>query len=256
VTLWDTRSRSVVRRLQFRRPVVWVAVSPDSQLLAVQTQARGSREARVEVRDLSSGETLYRHGLPYGGRGLSFSPDGRSLAALGCCEPASIVEVWAARSGTRRFSHKGHATAIAFSPGGGLLGAGTADGKLVLWRARDGTLVGSPIQVATETVDSFSFATNGRLFAVSSADQTATLWDLRARKRLGNSFPVRQGAVPGAQFAPKGDLLIVYLADAAQWPTDPRKWERFACQVAGRDLTRAEWSDLLPNRPYQHVCLH
>jgi WD40 repeat protein/class 3 adenylate cyclase len=256
VTVWNLATGSVVRTLRFPQQVVWVAVSPDGKLVAVQTQARGSREALVEVRDLSSGDPLYRRRLPYGGRGLSFSPDGRSLAALGCCEPASIVEVWAARSGVERFRHRGHATAIAFSPLGQLLGAGTADGRLVLWDASDGTQAGSPIQVASETVDSLSFGPDGRLFAVSSADQTATLWDLRARKRIGNSFPVREGAVPAAQVTPKHDLLIEYLADAAQWPTNVRIWKRFACQVAGRDLTRAEWADLLPNRPYQHVCPH
>jgi hypothetical protein len=35
---------------------------------------------------------------------------------------------------------------------------------------------------------------------------------------------------------------------------DVRTWKRFACQVAGRDLTQAEWRDLLPQRSYQHVC--
>jgi hypothetical protein len=45
-----------------------------------------------------------------------------------------------------------------------------------------------------------------------------------------------------------------YFADAAQWPTDVGSWERFACQVAGRDLTPAEWHDILPARPYMHIC--
>jgi hypothetical protein len=58
------------------------------------------------------------------------------------------------------------------------------------------------------------------------------------------------------RFAPNGDLVIDNLADTAVWPTGLDAWERFACQVAGRDLTRAEWADLLPNRPYQHVCPH
>jgi hypothetical protein len=35
---------------------------------------------------------------------------------------------------------------------------------------------------------------------------------------------------------------------------DVGTWERFACQVAGRNLTRAEWRDLLPDRPYKLVC--
>ena len=57
--------------------------------------------------------------------------------------------------------------------------------------------------------------------------------------------------------APKlrsGEFVIDNEWDATVWPTDLRTWMDFACQVAGRDLTRAEWDDLLPNRPYQHVC--
>jgi hypothetical protein len=31
-------------------------------------------------------------------------------------------------------------------------------------------------------------------------------------------------------------------------------WEQFACRVAGRNLTRAEWHDVLPNRAYRPTC--
>jgi len=60
--------------------------------------------------------------------------------------------------------------------------------------------------------------------------------------------------VPAAQFAPDGDLVIVGLADATVWPMDPKVWKDFACRTAGRDLTSAEWEDLLPDRPYQPTC--
>jgi hypothetical protein len=33
-----------------------------------------------------------------------------------------------------------------------------------------------------------------------------------------------------------------------------RTWEQFGCRAAGRDLTRAEWRDLLPNRAYRPIC--
>jgi hypothetical protein len=48
--------------------------------------------------------------------------------------------------------------------------------------------------------------------------------------------------------------VIAYLADGALWPIDPKQWKDHACQVAGRELTAAEWSDVLPGRQYRRVC--
>jgi WD40 repeat protein/class 3 adenylate cyclase/energy-coupling factor transporter ATP-binding protein EcfA2 len=258
VTLWDLKTRSVARTLRFPERVWWVAVSQDGKLLAIQTQAQGSSDSRVEVRDVASGAVLYRHLVRFGHRGLEFSPNGRQLAALGCCERGSTIEVWDARSGAKFYSLKlkRHATAIAYSPDGRLLGAGTEDGSVVLLNAQTGTQLGSSLQVATGAVDPISFSPDGRLLVATSTDQTTTLWDLESRKRLGISFALETGSIPVVRFAPNGDLVIDNLADTAVWPTGLDAWERFACQVAGRDLTRAEWADLLPNRPYQHVCPH
>jgi hypothetical protein len=124
----------------------------------------------------------------------------------------------------------------------------------VLWNARTGERHGAPIRVATGSIDPISFSPDGRLFAASSSDQTATVWDIASRQRLGNTFPIREIWIPVAHFAPSGDLVIDYGPFIPAWPMDLRAWERFACQVAGRDLTRAEWNDLLPNRPYERVC--
>jgi WD40 repeat protein len=147
-----------------------------------------------------------------------------------------------------------HAAAIAFSPDSGLLGIGTAEGDVLLWRARDGRQQRPPIPIAGGAIQGISFSPDGRLFAVTAYDPTATLWDLRSRKRIGNSFPIHQGAVPEPLFEPNGRLLLTYLSDGVEWPVDVHSWERSVCRVAGRDLTRNEWNDLLPNRPYRRVC--
>ena len=256
VAVWDVRARRILRTARFTDPVWWVAVSPDSELLAAQTQADGRPASRVELRALASGRTLYAKDVPHGHGGLLFSPNGERLAALGCCEQGSTIRVWDARSGKRSYLPRvpGTARSIAFSPDGRYLGAGTADGKVVLWQADEGEQAGPTFKAAAGAVNPISFSPDSRLLAVSGEDGTASLWDLDSRMRLGESFPIPQAVIPVAQFAGNGDLVIVNLADAAVWPTDPDRWERFACQAAGRDMTQAEWNDILPDRPYQHVC--
>jgi WD40 repeat protein len=256
ITFWDTNSLTARRTLHVPDGVVWLATSPDQKALAVQSQAAGAATSEVRLLDLASGEVTRTYSIASGGAGVIFSPDGRLLAALGCCSAGSAVHVWDARSGAELYHPKlaGQTSSIAFSPTSAVLAGGTADGKLVLWDAHTGTQLGPPIQVSAASVVQISFSPDGHLIAAGSGDGSSILIDASSREQVGNSFPVLQQAVPAPQFEPDGDLLIVYLTNAGRYPTDLQAWERFACQVAGRDLTPAEWSSFLPNRPYQHVC--
>ena len=77
---------------------------------------------------------------------------------------------------------------------------------------------------------------------------------MRSRKRIGGEFPRVPGVIPAVAFSPSGRLLISDLGAATLWDIDPARVRRFACQVAGREITREEWADLLPGRPYRPVC--
>jgi WD40 repeat protein len=254
--LWDLRTRAAVRALRLGGHVWWAAASPDGKRLAFQTQAQGQSSSRVDVREVPSGRLAYRRSVSNGKGGLEFSRDGRMLAALGCCEPGSTIEVWSARSGKELFSPRvaGHATSIAFSPDSQLLAAGTEDGKVVLWDLAADSPAGAPVDVATGPVEAISFSPDGRLFVASSDDGRATLWNPRTHKRLADAFPEEENSVPVARFTSRGDVVIENVRNTSRWPIDPQSWARFACRVAGRDLTREEWRDLLPGRPYRRVC--
>jgi hypothetical protein len=41
---------------------------------------------------------------------------------------------------------------------------------------------------------------------------------------------------------------------AVVWDLDPEHWASLACNIAGRSLTRAEWHEFLPGRPYHPTC--
>ena len=51
-------------------------------------------------------------------------------------------------------------------------------------------------------------------------------------------------------------LSTVSAADGSQvtWDLTPDHWLDRACELAGRDLTRAEWARYLPDQPYRRTC--
>ncbi|MBO0703050.1 MAG: hypothetical protein J2P38_08970, partial [Candidatus Dormibacteraeota bacterium] len=52
-----------------------------------------------------------------------------------------------------------------------------------------------------------------------------------------------------------GGLLVVDdHGSAFTWPTSVAAWEQRACSLAGRNLTRAEWAELVGGPRYTRVC--
>ncbi len=258
VTLWDVTTGQATRTLRFSEPVWWTAPSPDGKLLAIQTAPLDGSANRVEVMRVATGAVLQSHALPYGPSGVAFSRDGHELLALGCCwsGSASRLVAWDTRTGRQLYSLGDEADANAFdvSPDSRLLAVGTGGGQLLLLDPRTGHQSAPPLQVATGEVAGVSFSPSGQTVAVASQDHTASVWNVRARARLGDTFGPYAGTVPEAVFESNGRLLINLLSAGIEWPMDVTTWERFACRAAGRDLTRAEWHDLLPSRPYRPVC--
>ena len=56
--------------------------------------------------------------------------------------------------------------------------------------------------------------------------------------------------------SPDGRRLLMTLGNGqgAVWDVDPESWAQRACKLAGRTLTREEWDEFLPGRPYEPAC--
>jgi WD40 repeat protein len=240
-----------MRRLQVSDPVQYLAVSANGKLLAVETQASNATNSRVDVLDMATGTTLHSYPVAGNAAGLAFSFDSRELASLG-----SGIDVRDIASGHELFSPSvpSEAESIALSPTAPELAVGTADGKIYLFDVRSGKASESPITAAASNVFGLAYSSDGRLLAAALRDGTTVLVDRASGELLGNPFPKVTGALPTVLFAANRDLVINYVGTALAWPTDVATLERYACQVAGRDITPAEWANVLPNRPYQHVC--
>jgi WD40 repeat protein len=116
----------------------------------------------------------------------------------------------------------------------------TSDGQ-VLELAPD-TLepVGAPFPGINGAATEVAFSDDGRRLLVLGYDRSLRVYDVETRNQLGDAIPV---GVSFAGAALRGDGLEATVATdqgIAVWDLDPDHWVDAACQLAGRNLTRAE----------------
>ena len=80
------------------------------------------------------------------------------------------------------------------------------------------------------------------------------LWDVASGRRLGDPLPAPDNTAIG--FDATGRTLVTGGADGevVVWEVDPDRWVEIACELAGRTLTRDEWSRYLGDRAYDPPC--
>jgi WD40 repeat protein len=114
--------------------------------------------------------------------------------------------------------------------------------------------IGAPLRGHEGFVFTSEFSPDGRTLATSGSEVGVTLWDVESHRSLG-TLPGKLGQI-STRFTPDGRRLFVLgeLGAAQRWEVSPDAWSRQACRVAGRELTRAEWDELLPDQDYRPVC--
>jgi WD40 repeat protein len=188
---------------------------------------------------------------------LAFSPD-RGLVAVTAPDGRNLV-VDATTGHVRRTIRPAgseHTGSLAFAHDG-TLATGSLSGKIELWNPLSGGSVAGPLPVNAGPVPSIAFQASDRRFATTaSQDGTVRLFATSTLQQQGTTFNTDQSAASSARFEPKSNTLIVVndRGNVFKWPASVADWERRACAVAGRNLTRQEWSQYLPGQPYTRVC--
>jgi WD40 repeat protein len=257
IVVWDLRRRKVVRVLrqgptQFSPPsLAWsyaVAFSPNDRLVA----SAGNSGLQVFV--LRSGR--FAGSATSGGSlsDLAFSADGRFLAAAG---PSGGILVWDVRRRTqvRVINFPATIAALRFAPHGTTIAAGDDSGDVDFWDAATGRPLSQTLSGQNGSVLSVSFDPTGARLMTASTDGKIRLWDLTTEKLIGAPLA---GADRGGwgTFFPDGKRLIAVFPSGTGviWNVDPASWSAHACRVAGRNLSRTEWHNFLPNLPFHTVC--
>jgi WD40 repeat protein len=102
------------------------------------------------------------------------------------------------------------------------------------------------------------YSADGELLVSGAEDGGVSLWDAATLDRLGTVYPPHQGdpIAAAAQFIGNTHDVAVASHDGKvyRWRTGLARALAFACQMAGRDMTREEWDAVLPAQPFRSVC--
>ena len=255
LTLWDVRTRS-----RIRRALIWgseVAFSPDGSTLAYLNWLRG-----LTLLDAATGATLGEIRAKKRSD-LEFSGDGKLIAsARGDVGGADVWDVATRRRVTsvdavQQFSAD---FVVALSSDGSMLALGGDGGTsprtiLRIVDVRTGELLQELDQTGAG-VGGLEFSQDGRLLVVNAlAQSVASLWDVASGTRIGARLSIgSRGAVTDLSRDGRRLLMTADNGEGAVWDIDPESWARRACAIANRTLTRTEWDEFLPGRPYAPAC--
>jgi WD40 repeat protein len=281
VELWSTSGEPrLVRRLiglhsMFGQPeaIQSVAFSPSGRLVAASDddktgtaigQATDEDFAGVAVWQAATGRLIATptdlngalgNGVkPVGDDLLAFSPNGRLLALSLFDRSVLILDPTTGQVRQVLISATG-TTSLAFAPDG-TLANGTAAGTVELWNPITGREIDPPLLVGAAPVASIAFDRSGQWFATAAqGERSVKLWLASGLGQLGPGFTTERGATTAVAFGAGGRLLAIGDDGRGfEWPISPLDWEREACTVAGRGMTRPEWTQLGIDARYTTVC--
>ena len=143
------------------------------------------------------------------------------------------------------------------SPDGSLLATSDAEGRMRLLDVETLEWIGSDARADTlaDAGGWVAFAPDGNQFAALQTNRIG-LWDGHTGAYQG-SLPIPALATGASiRYLPDSSGLLIAARDGRTWTADTRTdaWAERACTIAGRNLTRDEWTEFFPSRPYHATC--
>ncbi len=150
-------------------------------------------------------------------------------------------------------------TALAWTPDRRTMAVATYDGTLALYDAANFAVLANAGIAAPGPIQSVDFAPDGRTLITASG--AINFWNARDLAPEGEGVLIgdsRSSDGNWAWYRPDGDVVgFSTRDDIERWFTfhaQPAELSTLACQLAGSDITNAQWQRYVGDRPYEHVC--
>jgi WD40 repeat protein len=256
VQIWNLETRKLRATLNgIPNRVLSVAFDRDSKLIAASGCAEMAEgECKLgqitiwRVADLQE-SNLTGHSDAI--NSIAFSPDNNLLASGS--EDGTII-FWKTADWTKSDPIRDRPSGVlnlTFSHNGKWLASAGMDGTVSIWDVSSRQR-GEPFKGHTLPVFGLAFNKDDSLLASGSWDKTITIWDVKARQQVGDPLRGHTDYIYSLAFSPDGKTLVSGSWDNTilLWDLDLQSWIKKACQVAGRNFTRAEWQQYFPGTTY------
>ncbi|KAJ6254229.1 membrane protein-related [Anaeramoeba flamelloides] len=210
IILWDSRSYELKKTLKGHASSVRsVVFSPNGRIIAT-----GGRDEKVKLWDAKTGKlkkTLIESGWV---RGITYSPDGKTLATAVGSKKGKTIKLWDAGSYKLKEILEGHTDyvkSVVYSPNGKTIATGSKDKTVKLWEAKTGKL-----KRTLKSPDNFlkvvAYSPNGTTLATGCTGKRVKLWNTRSWESTG-TLEGHRAAVRSVAYSPDGKSLATGNSD-------------------------------------------
>jgi len=142
-----------------------------------------------------------------------------------------------------------------YSPDGGHAAVSGNGGEVLVLDLQAGAPLRSPALIANEVIDSVTYSPDGTRILAAGGAASVSMLDGRTGLLLARVLTPQHNTAAAFREDPESVLISTYDDGPVWlWDTDADRAVDFACRVAGRDFTEAEWAAQFGTRPYQETC--
>lgn len=268
VTLWDAASGAALGTATVGAYINDLAFSPDGSAIAVSANDLALLDPRTMTvtQRIDTGLDIYTIAYSHDGRTLAVGDDSRNLAFLAMPGGNVIGRLQGPRdTGIFALAFSSDDRSVAFGQQPDSEETTPSLPTVHLVDVANGALTGVNFAAhADRRITGVAYSADGRVLATAGGNVSGNpygeiaLWDARTGQLLQAPITDQIEEISDLAVDPSGPGLRLAATDqdgVVVWDLDIASWQRYACEIAARDLSQEEWHRHVGTAvPYRRTC--